>query len=87
MRSNRFFNVLVAISLLIAIALTAHEALATASISSHTGTVVSCRSLPSRNSIHASSEEGVRVTYTKDGPTGVDGGLIELLSNYRTCSR
>jgi hypothetical protein len=27
------------------------------------------------------------VTYTESGPTGVDGGLIELLSNERACSQ
>ena len=32
---------------------------------------------------HTNSSKGVR---TEDGRTGVDGGLIYLLSSYRACS-
>jgi hypothetical protein len=47
-----------------------------------------CASLPSRYSIHSvdTAQTGIRVIYSEDGPTGVDGGLIYLLSAYRTCS-
>ena len=48
-----------------------------------------CFSLPSRYSIHTGSVKtiGTLLTYTEDGPTGIDGGLIYLLSSYRTCLR
>jgi hypothetical protein len=86
---HRLFNLLIAIALVLVIALTVREVLATASITSTTGTTTTCDSLPSRYSIHteALSETGTRLTYTEDGPTGVDGGLMYLLSAYRTCSR
>jgi len=47
-----------------------------------------CASLPARSSIHTVyvEEIGMLVSYTEDGPTGVDGGLMNLLSAYRTCS-
>lgn len=47
-----------------------------------------CASLPSRLSLHNvyMDATNVRVSYTEDGPTGVDGGLMHLLSAYRTCS-
>ena len=89
MFKNRLFNVLIAIALVMVIALTVRDALATASITSQTDAVVECNSLPSRYSLHTESVKatGTRLTYTDDGPTGVDGGLIYLLSAYRTCAR
>jgi hypothetical protein len=94
MPRNRLFNLLIVIALVIAIALTAQEAAATASMMSGTDSQkgirsFECASLPSRYSIHTEyvQEMGVWVPYTEDGPTGVDGGLIYLLSNYRTCSQ
>jgi hypothetical protein len=86
MFKNRLFNLLVAAALVMVVALTVREAFATASLAAHTATV-QCNSLPSRYSIHTKNVGGTRWTYTEDGPTGVDGGLIQLLSSYRTCSR
>ena len=50
---------------------------------------IACASLPSRHSIHMEyvKETGALVPYTEDGPTGVDGGVIELFSSYQTCSK
>jgi hypothetical protein len=92
MRKNRLFNLLIAIALIVVIALTVREAAATAGIISQTDSAkgvktLECASLPSRYSIHTEYVDGMSVTYTEDGPTGVDGGLIYLLSAYRTCSK
>lgn len=89
MRKNHLFNLLIAIALAILVALTVREAFATSITTSQMNAAVKCDSLPSRHSIHSEyvEEMGMSVTYTEDGHTGVDGGLIYLLSNYRTCSR
>jgi hypothetical protein len=89
MRKHHLFNLLIAIALVILIALTVREAFATSITTSQTHTAVKCDSLPSRYSIHTEEvkETGRQVSYTEDGPTGVDGGLVYLLSAYRTCSR
>jgi hypothetical protein len=79
MFKNRLFNVFVAMALVIVVALTVREAVAT--------TVIECTSLPSRYSLRTEYVDGMWVPYTDDGPAGVDGGLIDLMSNYRTCSR
>ena len=89
MFKNRLFNVLIAIALVITLAFTVREAFATAILSSDGNTVAPCDSLPSRSSIYTDyvKEAGMWIVRTENGPTGVDGGLIDLLSNYRTCSR
>ena len=89
MQKHHLFNLLIAVALVLLIALTVREAFATSITTSQTDAVVKCDNLPSRYSIHSEyvEEMGMNVTYTEDGPTGVDGGLIYLLSNYRTCSR
>jgi hypothetical protein len=89
MLRNRLFNVLIAIALVILVALTVREAFATSITTSQTSSTVKCDSLPSRHSIHTEyvEEMGMMVTSTEDGPTGVDGGLMYLLSAYRTCSK
>lgn len=89
MLKHRLFNLLIAIALVIVIAFTVREAVATTIIRSQRNTSIRCDSLPSRYSIHSKyvEEADMWVLYTEDGPTGVDGGLIELLSSYRTCSR
>ena len=88
MKSQRFFHFLVAIALLAALTLTAREAAATSDILFHTESVSrsECADLPSRHSIHTeyNSQRGVWNTVSEDGPTGMDGGLIHLLSD---CSR
>lgn len=91
MKTNHLFNLCVGIALVILLTLTVREAAATAGVISRMGSANSseCDSLPSRYSIHTESvnETGMWLTYTEDGPTGIDGGLIQLLSMYRTCSR
>jgi hypothetical protein len=89
MLKNRLFNLLIAIALVIVVALTVGEAFAITIIASHPDAALECNRLPSRFSIHTEivKETGTRLTYTEDGPTGVDGGLQELLNAYRTCSR
>jgi hypothetical protein len=93
MPRNRLFNLLIGIAIAIVIALTFQESASPASIIPRTSSserirTSECASLPSRYSIHAEyvSELGRSVIYTENGPTGVDGGLIYLLSNYRSCS-
>lgn len=89
MLKNRLFNILIAIALVIVVALTVQEAIATSITTSQADTTVKCDTLPSRYSIRTDVVEptGTRLTYTEDGPTGVDGGLMYLLSAHRTCSR
>jgi len=89
MLRNRLFNVLVAIALVLVVALTVREAFATSITISQADTAIKCDSLPSHYSIHTEivKTTGTRLTYTEDGPTGIDGGLMNLLSTYRTCSR
>jgi hypothetical protein len=89
MLPNRLFNVLIAIAVILVTGLTVREALATSAITSQTAAVVACDSLPSHYSIHARSMNQIAtsILYTEDGPVGVDGGLRELMSAYRNCSR
>lgn len=93
MPRNRLFNLLVAISLVMVIALTIREAAAATGIitegNSTKGEMVKCMSLPSRYSLRTEyvSEADMWIVRTEDGPTGVDGGFTNLLSDYRSCSR
>lgn len=90
MFSHRFFNTIVAVALLVTIALTVREVAATSILVSQTSPTASvCDSLPSQSSVHTEymPERGVWVIYTEDGPTGVDGGLIQLLSENLACSK
>lgn len=89
MFKNRLFNLLIAIALVITLAFTVREAFAITILRSEAKTVATCASLPSRYSLHTEyvEEAGVWIIRTEDGPTGVDGGLVDLLSAYRTCSR
>ena len=93
MFKNRLFNVLIAIALVIVVALTVREVVATAGLIAQRDTAnqakTECASLPSHHSIHNVyvKEMGISLLYTDDSPTGVDGGLIYLLSKYRTCSK
>ena len=89
MLKNRLFNVVIAIALVMVVALTVREAFATTILRSQPNIAMECASLPSRSSIHTEyvEETGMRVSYTEAGPTGVDGGLKDLMSAYRTCSR
>lgn len=89
MSTNRLFQLMIALGLVLAVALTVREALATTVLTSERDAAAECASLPSRYSIRTEfmKETGTSATYTEDGPTGVDGGLMYLLSAYQTCSR
>jgi hypothetical protein len=90
MFTRRLFNVFVVVALLAVIGLTVREVAATALlVSSSKSTESACASLPSRHSIRTEyvQESGVWMTYSEDGPTGVDGGLIQLLSDHRDCAQ
>jgi hypothetical protein len=88
------FNVVIAILLVIVTTLTIREGAATAGVisekhSTNGAEILRCMSLPSRYSLRTEyvKEADMWIIRTEDGPTGVDGGFKELLSNYRTCSR
>ena len=91
MSTHRLFNLFVVLALVAIVALTVREAAATSSIIPKTNSadqsLIECASLPSRYSIHSEyvKEMGAWITYSEDGHTGFDSGLIQLLSNYRTC--
>lgn len=94
MLRNHLFNVVIAISLVIVVVFTVREAAATASIMSKSNSAkgtetLSCLSLPSRYSIRTEyvKEADMWIIRTEDGPTGVDGGFMDLVSDYRTCTR
>jgi hypothetical protein len=87
---NRLFKLFVFTLLVVVIGLTVREAAATTAVISQANSAETvCSSLPSGYSIHTEyvQEKGAWVTYTEDGPTGVDGGLIQLLSDNRACSK
>jgi len=89
MLRHHFFNLLIAVALVIVTALTAREAVATTVIRLPENAVLWCHSLPSRHSIRTEyvKETSMWVLRTENGPAGADGGLIDLLSSYRACSR
>jgi hypothetical protein len=94
MSRNRLLHIWIIIAVVIVIPLTAREAAARAAIVSQTDSIkgakaLECTSLPSRYSIRMEDvkELGMGLSYTEDGPTGVDGGLIYLLSSYPAYSR
>lgn len=89
MNRNRLFKALIALALAIALTFTVREALATSAIKSQMPVAVSCNALPSPYSIRSEyvKDANMWILWTEDAPTGVDGGLIELLSGYHTCSR
>jgi len=89
MLRHRLFNLLIAIALVIVTAITAREAVATTALRSQGNKADMCASLPSRYSLHTEyvKEANMWVVRTENGPTGTDGGLIDLLSDYRSCSR
>jgi hypothetical protein len=90
MKANRLLYIMLAVGLLFVTGLTTHAAAATNTLAGGKGSSeMTCGSLPSRYSIRNEyiEEMGIWMAYTEDGPTGVDGGLIQLLSDYRTCSK
>lgn len=89
MFSHRLFNILIAVALLVVIGISVREASATTVVISQANSAEpACKSLPSTSSIRSEyvKERGVWMTYSDDGPTGIDGGLIYLLSAARACS-
>jgi hypothetical protein len=99
MKKNRLFNVFVVAALALMVALTIQGAIATTRVALAAGAsdqVNSPAAAPlcdfpavERISVHRVYVEQVKswVTYTDGGPTGVDGGLIELLSGSQDCSQ
>lgn len=90
MFTRRLFNIFVAVALLVVIGLTVREAAATTVLISTAGsTKTACGDLSSIYSIRTEyvDERKAWVSYTEDGPTGLDGGLIQLLSDHRACSK
>jgi hypothetical protein len=94
MSKNRWRTALIVLTLVMATVLIVQAAAAKTDPLSHEDArkgikSIECASLPSRHSIHIEviEETGTRLTHTEDGPTGIDGGLIRLLSDYHTCSR
>jgi len=94
MSKKRLIQMLVVASLVTLLVLVTQEVLATANVISQENSIEGaktseCASLPSRYSIRTEviKETGTRLAYTEEGPAGVDGGLIDLFSKYRTCSR
>jgi hypothetical protein len=87
MLRNRWFTLLIGTASVLVVALTAREVFATVAITSQPEAISGCASLPSRYTIHTAyvKEAGISVPYTEAGPTGVDGGLLELMSAYRNC--
>lgn len=86
MKYHRLFNLFVLIAVVVLVLMTAREATATTVLVSQKST---CVSMSSQLSVHTEyvRERGLWMTYTQDGPTGVDGGLIQLLSEKRACAK
>jgi hypothetical protein len=93
MKAYRLFNLIVAVVLLVVVGLTIREAAATSSLVSQKGNAsrpsAACDGLPSRYSIRSEYVQAMDawVIVTEDGPIGLDGGLIQFLSDKRTCSK
>jgi len=92
MFKNRLFNVFVVVALVVLAALTIQQALETTRIVSAAGASESAPcAIPvvDRSSIHSEyvEEMGIWLPQSDSGPTGVDGGLLYLLSGYRECSQ
>jgi len=93
MFKNRLFNVLAMAALVMLAVLTIQQALDTTKVVSAADTPadISLCEVPvvDRSSIRSVYEEkiGMWVSRTDSGPTGVDGGLLHLLSDYRICSQ
>jgi hypothetical protein len=84
MSANRWFNLLVLSTLAVAAVLTIAGALATAELAAAAPGAASCPRVMSVRSGH------IQGTYVVAGnnsiPTGIEGGLLALLSGDRTCS-
>jgi len=100
MSVNRLFAVLIAVVLVVLVAITAREAMATSLLVSQAHHIMpkglettlaspicmsNGQSISSVRSIYVKELNGW-FPRTSKGYTGVDGGLIELLSGARTCT-
>jgi hypothetical protein len=96
MIKNRLFNVFVVAALALMVALTIQGVIETAKVAMAAGGSDQALAAP-LCAIPAVERTAIRrvyvqqmdtwLTYTDGGPTGIDGGLIDLLSNARVCSK
>jgi len=90
MYTNRLLNVSIAVALITLIALTIWQSIETTKVVSAASqqNAAYCISGIERLSMTSVYVEQARawIPYTGNGPTGVDGGLLELLSNSRSCA-
>ena len=93
MLKKRLFHLLIATAAVIVAAFAVREGTAKGNIMSQgeatLGARIECAGLPSRYSLHTEivKETGTRLPFTEDGPTGLDGALLNLMSSYRTYSK
>jgi hypothetical protein len=91
MNKNRFFSLLVIVTLAALAALTISQVAAVDRLVSASSSAVNRCPAPEVNhaSVHMVYVEslGRWMPYMDQGPTGVDGGLIQVLSDRRTCSQ
>jgi len=96
MNKNRLFNIFLVAALALMVALIFQGAIETSKVALASSVVDPASSAPlcdnpavERSSIHRVyvNQMDTWLTYTNGGPTGVDGGLIDLLSNARVCSK
>ena len=91
MLKSRLFNVFIGVALMVVIVLTISQAVETtrvvlaASSSPDTSGCFSGMDRLSLISVYVEEASGW-FSYTNKGPTGVNGGLIDLLSNSRVCT-
>ena len=84
MSANRWFNLIVIPTLIVAAVLTITGALATAQLASAAPAAASC---PRPMAVSSGRIQGTYfVTGSNSIPTGVEGGLLALLSGDRTCA-
>ncbi len=96
MIKNRLFNMFIVAALALMVALTFQGAIETTKVAIAAGASDPLPAAPLCDNLAAERSSIRRVyveqmdtwlTYTNGGPTGVDGGLIDLLSNAQVCSR
>jgi hypothetical protein len=85
MSANRWFNLIVISTLVVTAVLTIAGALATAQLVSAAPVAASC---PRAMTVSSGHIQGTYVvTGSNSVPTGIEGGLLALLSGDRTCSK
>lgn len=89
---NRLFNILIVVALVMVTVFTIQQALETTRVVAAAGGPATslCR-IPAVDLTTISTmyveELGITVIRSDNGPTGVDGGLIHLLSDRQACSQ